>query len=166
MGLGVLMSHSALGGNKMLVLTSWGRVSGKPRHTMLSYVFAQGKEYVCSGWGANTDWYKNILADPQVTVQVGRKTYSATAYRVEDINEFTKIAQELFETGGDSHFEDWLKSYGIEVTQEDMISKRDRLYLVGFDENDDPAPSPMSADLKWVWGLIVLFFLVIWLIII
>ena len=40
MGLGPLMSHQALAGNKMLVLTSWGRKSQLPRHTMLTYVSA------------------------------------------------------------------------------------------------------------------------------
>jgi deazaflavin-dependent oxidoreductase (nitroreductase family) len=104
MGLGPLLSHEALAGNKMLVLTTWGRKSQSPRHTMLSFVVAGERIYVCSGWGAKSDWYKNILANPEVTLQVGRRVYSARARRVREIDEFQQIAQEMFATGGDTHF--------------------------------------------------------------
>src|SRR4030067_1944370 len=117
----------------MLVLTSLRRKSQKPRHTMLSYVLVGENEYVCSGWGASTDWYKNILSKPHVTVQVGHRIYGAKARRVQDNNEYTRIAQEMFETGGDTHFASWLESFGVENDLQDVLDKKDRLYLVAFD---------------------------------
>ena len=155
MGLGGILSHKALAGSKMLVLTSWGRTSHEPRHTMLSYVLAGENEYVCSGWGARTDWYKNILADPHVTVQVGNRMYGAKARRVQDPSEYTRIAQQMFETGGDTHFTSWLDSLGIENNLQDMLNKKDRLYLVAFDKSEETSPPPMPIDLKWLWGLII-----------
>ena len=157
MGLGPLMSHQALAGNKMLVLTCWGRKSQLSRHTMLSYVSTGDKEYVSSGWGAKTDWYKNITANPFVTVQAGRKVTAAKARRVRDIDEFTKITHEMLVTGGDSHYVAWLESFGINYDQQDMIDKRDRLYIVAFDPSEETGPPPMAVDLKWIWGVIVLF---------
>ena len=163
MGLGTILSHQSLAGNKMLVLTSWGRKSHKPRHTMLTYVFVDESEYVCSGWGTRTDWYKNILTDPHVTVQVGRRIYGAKARRVQEIDEYTQIAQEMFETGGDTHFASWLESFGIEYDLQDMIDKRERLCLVAFDKNEEISPPPMPVDLKWIWGVMVLILICIWL---
>jgi deazaflavin-dependent oxidoreductase (nitroreductase family) len=165
MGLGKILSHNALSGNKMLVLTSWGRKSHKPRHTMLSYALVGGREFVSSGWGGRTDWYKNIVADPHVTVQVGGRVYSARARRVQDVGELTKIAQEMFSTGGDTHFVSWLDSFGIEHDLQDVIDKRDRLVLVAFDESEETGPPPMPVDLKWVWGviLLVLMCICLWL---
>ena len=162
MGLGTVLSSNVLAGNKMLVLTTWGRKSRKPRHTMLSYVSVDGKEYVCSGWGEKSDWVKNILANPQVTVQAGRKKYSAAARRVEEKDEFEDIVREMFETGGDSHFEAWLESYGIEVDRKDMLEKRDRLYVVGFNKNEETGPPPLPVDLKWVWAVITMFLAAAW----
>jgi len=156
MGLGSIMSHKSLGGKKMLVITSWGRKSKKPRHTMLSYVLVGGKEYVCSGWGARSDWYQNIQKNPIVTVQVGRRTYSAIARRIDGVEDYKKVVDDLFETGGDSHFGPWLESYDIELNREDMIAKRDRLYIVGFEKSDQDGPPPIPVDLKWLWGLMVL----------
>ncbi len=123
---------------------------------MLSYARVGGKEYVCSGWGARTDWYQNIKANPLVTVQVGRREYPAKARRVDDIEEYKNVVEKMFETGGDSHFGSWLESFGIEFTKEDMIAKRDRLYIVGFDKSDEDGPPPMAVNLKWMWGMIIL----------
>ena len=163
MGLGKILSHKALSGSKMLVLSSWGRKSQKPRHTMLSYVLVGENEYVCSGWGARTDWYKNILADPHVTVQVGHRIYGAKARRVQDNSEFTRIAQEIFETGGDTHFTSWLESFGIENDLRDVLDKKDRLCLIAFDKSEETSPPPMPIDLKWLWGLMMFILICIWL---
>lgn len=164
MGLGPIMSHPALGGHKMLVLSCRGRISRLPRHTMLSYVSTDDdREYVCSGWGAKTDWYKNIEVNSLVTVQVGRKAYAAKARRVEDIDEYTKVVEEMFESGGDSHFASWLESFGIAYDREDMIAKRDRLYIVGFGPSEEAGPPPMPVDLKWLWGLMVIIMIGAWL---
>ena len=162
MGLGPIMSHKSLGGSKMLVITSWGRKTNKPRHTMLSYLKVGGKDYVCSGWGSRSDWYKNIKTDPRVTVQVGRRVYSANARRIENIEEYQRIVEELYNTGGDSHFEPWLESFGVELNKEDLITKRDRLIIVGFDENDNNGPPPMPVDLKWVWGMMLFICVGLW----
>ncbi|MGB2963573.1 MAG: nitroreductase family deazaflavin-dependent oxidoreductase [Anaerolineales bacterium] len=162
MGLGSILSHKSLGGYKMLVITSWGRRSKKPRHTMLSYVWVGGKEYVCSGWGDRSDWYQNIQINPIVTVQVGQRTYTALAHRIDGLEEFKKVTEEMFETGGDSHFESWLESFDIEFNKEDMIAKRDRLYIVGFEKRDQVGPPPLSIDLKWIWGLMALVIAGLW----
>ena len=161
-GLGPILSHPLLGGSRMLTLTTWGRKSDLPRHTMLSYAPAGGKDYVCSGWGERSDWVKNVLADPLVTVQVGRKIYSGRAYRVQDLQEFTTVAEAMFLTGGDSHFKPWLASYGIDYDLEDMIAKRDRLYVFGFEPVEENGPTPLAADLRWIWLLLAALILSIW----
>lgn len=160
-GLGPLLSHPLLGGSRMLALTTRGRKSGLPRHTMLSYAPAGGKDYVCSGWGERSDWVKNIQADPLVTVQVGRYTYSGRAYRVQDREEFTTVAEAMFLTGGDSHFKPWLASYGIDYDLEDMIAKRDRLVVFGFEPAAKTGPAPLTADLRWIWLLLAALILAI-----
>ena len=156
MGLGPILSHPTLGGSKMLVLTSWGRKSQLPRHTMLSYIQLGDYLFVSSGWGARSDWIQNILVNPIVTVQVSGKMYAAKARRVNDLEEFSSLSRAIFESGGDTHFEAWLASYGIEPDLEDMIANRERLYLVALDANTENGPTPLPTDLLWVWGLIPL----------
>ena len=66
----------------LLLLTTKGAKSGQPRTTPLIYV-TDGDRLVtmASKGGAPThpDWYHNIVADPDVTVEVGRETFPARA---------------------------------------------------------------------------------------
>jgi deazaflavin-dependent oxidoreductase (nitroreductase family) len=68
-------------GKRFLMLTTTGRKSGKPRQTPLEFDYnsKEGWYRVSPGWGGNTDWYKNLRRDPQVTVQVGRRKFEAVA---------------------------------------------------------------------------------------
>lgn len=39
---------------------------------------------VASGFGPTADWYRNLLATPDVTIQVGRRTIPVTAHALSD----------------------------------------------------------------------------------
>ena len=148
----------------MLVLTTRGRMSGLPRHTMVSVAEVEGDNYILSGWGPRSQWVKNIEQDPLVTVQVYQRTYPAVIRRVEDLQEFSRVAERMFQTGGDPHFKPWLKSLGIEYSQEDLVAKRDRVYMFGFDPVEQTGPSPLLANLAWVFpALLVITAAIIWM---
>lgn len=73
-------------GRYILLLTTTGRKSGLPRHTPLEYIYEPelDRYRIMVGWGGNTDWYRNLLADPHVKVQVGRRKFAALAEVVPD----------------------------------------------------------------------------------
>lgn len=159
MGFGPALSHPARGGRKMMVVTTRGRKSMLPRHTMVSNIYFDQKDYAVSGWRLRSDWVKNLQNDPVVTIQSGGRIYSARARRIEDDPEFQGVAQSLFESGGDSHFGDWLDTLGIDHTLADLLNKKDLVYLIGFDRTDEDGPSPLSADLIWIWAVLISFIL-------
>jgi deazaflavin-dependent oxidoreductase (nitroreductase family) len=70
----------------VLLLTTRGRKSGRPRHTPLEYIYdaKTGRYRVAAGWGGNTDWYRNLLKNPNVTVRVGRREFAAVAQAAAD----------------------------------------------------------------------------------
>lgn len=60
---------------RMLLLHHTGRKSGLPRQNVLEIVDhdqVTGTYYVASGFGKKSDWYKNIVKQPDVTITVGR----------------------------------------------------------------------------------------------
>ncbi len=79
-------------GKMVLLLTTIGRKSGQPRVTPLQYEEVDGAYYCGSARGTEADWYKNILACPQVELQVGDQRLTA---RAETITEPTRIADFL-----------------------------------------------------------------------
>lgn len=150
-------------GRTMLVLTTRGRNTGRPRHTMVSFVRVNGRDYVLSGWGPRTQWFRNLQANPRVTVQTALSTYSANARRVGEETEFRAVAKALLEGGGDSHFEPWLESLDIERNLEDLLAKRERVYLLALDRTVQPGPAPLEIDLIWLWPLLALTFVAGWI---
>lgn len=69
-------------GRPMMLLTTTGAKSGEERITPLNYS-ADGTRIVviASRGGAPThpDWYRNLVANPEVTVEVGTDRYRARA---------------------------------------------------------------------------------------
>jgi deazaflavin-dependent oxidoreductase (nitroreductase family) len=72
-------------GAPLLLLTTRGRKSGADRTNPMMYLADGERMFVfASKAGAPTDpdWYLNLLAHPQVTVEVGTETSRATAVPV------------------------------------------------------------------------------------
>ena len=66
-------------GDRFLLITHVGRKSGATYHTPVEVVVHDGEtgEYiVCSGTGANADWYRNISATPATSVQVRNRIWA------------------------------------------------------------------------------------------
>jgi len=68
-------------GKYVLLLTTTGRKSGKLRHTPLEYIHDKENDRyrIAAGWGGKTDWYRNLLKNPNVNVQVGRRKFRTVA---------------------------------------------------------------------------------------
>lgn len=79
LGLGGLL------GERFVLLNHTGRKSGKPRQAVVEVVYRApetGAYVVASGFGEKADWYQNLKAHPEVTIQVGRKRMLARAERL------------------------------------------------------------------------------------
>lgn len=68
----------------VLLLTTVGRKSGLPRVTPLQFEEADGAYYVVSARGPEADWFKNILANPEVHVTIRKREFDAVAEPVVD----------------------------------------------------------------------------------
>ena len=69
-------------GAPMVLLTTTGARSGQPRISPLVYSMDGDRMViVASKGGAPThpDWYHNLVANPEVTVEIGEETYPARA---------------------------------------------------------------------------------------
>jgi deazaflavin-dependent oxidoreductase (nitroreductase family) len=96
-------------GRPMLILTTTGAKTGKPRTTPLVYTrHGDGYVIVASKGGSDNHpaWYRNIVANPVVTVEVDGQTFRAHA-RVTDEAE----RQQLYERHAEVHpsFHDYVK---------------------------------------------------------
>ena len=69
-------------GAPLMLLTTTGAKTGQPRVAPLVYT-TDGDDYVIiaskGGAPTNPDWYHNIVANPEVTVEIGTETFPARA---------------------------------------------------------------------------------------
>ena len=68
----------------VMLLTTTGRKSGLPRATPLQYEEVNGDYYIASARGADADWFKNIVVNPKVHVQVRDREFDAKAEPITD----------------------------------------------------------------------------------
>ena len=68
----------------VLLLTTIGRKSGLLRVTPLQFEQVDGDFYIASARGQDADWFKNVLANPNVRVQVQDREFDAIAEPVTD----------------------------------------------------------------------------------
>jgi len=68
----------------VMLLTTTGRKTGRPRTTAISFMPLGERLVVFSGWGTSSNWYRNVLANPSVLVRVGRRQFEGTAQLVAD----------------------------------------------------------------------------------
>jgi deazaflavin-dependent oxidoreductase (nitroreductase family) len=68
----------------VMLLTTTGRRTGKPRTGAVSFMPLGDRFIVFSGWGTSSNWYRNLRKSPEVTVKIGHQTMRATARLVED----------------------------------------------------------------------------------
>ena len=66
-------------GHTFLRLTHVGRRSGREHATVamvLAFDPATQEAVICSAWGAEADWIRNLRAGPAVRVDIGRETFT------------------------------------------------------------------------------------------
>ena len=69
-------------GSQMLLLTTIGRKTGQPRTTPMGYTIENGGMYVLTTNALKPvipDWFFNLVANPEVTLEVGDETFPAVA---------------------------------------------------------------------------------------
>ncbi|MFQ5857009.1 MAG: nitroreductase/quinone reductase family protein [Anaerolineae bacterium] len=71
-------------GRLVLLLTAIGRKSGLPRVTPLQYEVVNGTIYVASARGQRADWFRNIVANPEVEVRVKSRKFRGLAEPITD----------------------------------------------------------------------------------
>jgi deazaflavin-dependent oxidoreductase (nitroreductase family) len=87
----------------VLLLTTTGAKSGEPRTSPMMYLPENDRVYVFASNAGRDDhplWYVNLVNDPAVTVEIGERSYAATAREiVGDEHDRVYAAQSALYTG-------------------------------------------------------------------
>lgn len=83
-GLGWTMNIWPAVSGRVMVIKHRGRKSGKEYFTPVNYALVDGEVYCTAGFGSISDWYRNMLANPDIELWLPEGKRKA---RAEDISD-------------------------------------------------------------------------------
>ena len=134
-------------GRIFMIMTTIGRKSGQPHRTAIEFHEFKGRKYVFGNWEKKTDWYRNIEAQPNITIQTWRGAESVVARKLSTDSELAEAFEYSMSNPSMCMI---LNAIGFELNLEQFIAHKDRFTFVTFDLTDQTTPPELKADLWWV----------------
>jgi deazaflavin-dependent oxidoreductase (nitroreductase family) len=114
-----------LAGEEYCYVTTTGRVSGRPHKIEIWFGLDGNSLYLLSGGMDRSDWVKNLLKNPSVTVRIASHTFQGRARIVTDEKEETMarylLAEKYLEWEQGKRLSGWARTalpVGIDLTVE------------------------------------------------
>lgn len=150
LGLGRLIGSLEIRRGALVLLTATGRSSGEPRRTPVTAHALSGRTYLWCPYGDRSQWYRNVTANPIVTVQSRRGTQVMRAVPVDSDDEVVEIFAEL-RRFDETFLRSYLDEEGVADTPEDIAKNKERLHIRRLEVTELAGPPPLEADLAWLW---------------
>ncbi len=136
-------------GGRIMVLTHIGRKSGLRRRTPVNYTIEAGDIYCTAGFGPASDWYRNLLANPQVEVWLPDGCWNAVAEDIsQDKNRLPLLREVIIASGfaGKMAGLDALKMSDV-----DFEGATSKYCLLRIRRTGPLSSQCASGDLAWLW---------------
>jgi deazaflavin-dependent oxidoreductase (nitroreductase family) len=144
-------------GGWILLLRVHGRKSGLMRDNPLSYLIADGAVWVMAGFGSKTDWYRNLLVDPEVEVVLPGRTMACHAEVVDSRYIRARIIPRLVRATGAPGYLTGIDPY--RSTDDQLLAVTAWVPLIRLAPETDPviAGPDDPGGLGWIWrqGLVL-----------
>lgn len=105
---------SDLASEEFCYLTTTGRVTGNPHEIEIWFGMKGDSLYILSGGGHKSDWVKNLMKNPNVTVRIGTNRFTSTGRLVQSADEEssarTLLADKYNERESDGSLSEWAQT--------------------------------------------------------
>jgi deazaflavin-dependent oxidoreductase (nitroreductase family) len=98
LGLGAFVGNPLSG--YIMTIKLLGRKSGKTLHVPVNYAIVNGEVYCVSGFGQGSQWFRNLLANPQVELIMPGGTVTALAETVPPDDQRLAIIRKILINAG------------------------------------------------------------------
>ena len=147
LGLGPFISNQYSG--YIMVLTTTGRRTGLRRRTPVNFALGDGEVYCISGFGRTSDWYHNLVANPEVHVWLGGEGWHGRAEVLSDPVEWVPIYRRVIARSGFAESAFTTRPYS--TLSDDEISRLGDGSAVRIRLGERLPKEDAPGDLRWVW---------------
>jgi deazaflavin-dependent oxidoreductase (nitroreductase family) len=144
-------------GGRIMVITHIGRKTGLRRHTPVNYALVDDQIYCTAGFGSISDWYRNIMANPQVEVWLPDGWWAGVAEDVSDSEERISLMREVLVASGFAAYLAGINPRTITDEELETVTANYRLIRIRRTEARTGRGGP--GDLSWVWPLATMILL-------
>jgi len=138
-------------GGRIMVITHTGRKTGVRRRTPVNYTMANGDIYCTAGFGGISDWYRNIVADPQVEVWLPEGWWAGIAEEVLDDQVRLPLLRQVLIDSGFAARAAGLDPVAMSNSELEAATSKYRLIRIRRAAARTGRGGP--GDLAWVWPL-------------
>jgi deazaflavin-dependent oxidoreductase (nitroreductase family) len=110
-------------GGRILVLVHVGRKTGIRRRTPLNYATVDGDVYCTAGFGSSSDWYRNILAHPEVEIWLPDGWWAGSATDISGSDNRIDLLRKVLVASG---FAAWLAGIRPKTDSDQKLALRPR----------------------------------------
>jgi deazaflavin-dependent oxidoreductase (nitroreductase family) len=142
---------------RIMVITHTGRKSGLKRQTPVNFAIVDGQIYCTAGFGKTSDWYLNMLANPDVEVWLPDSWWLGTAEEVNDPAARLPLLREVLINSGFAAYAAGIKPKSMSDEDLDRATASYPLLLIRRREARTGPGGP--GDLAWVWPLATMILL-------
>ena len=157
LGLGPVLNMGPTMLGRYMVITHIGRKSGIKRRTPVNYALVDDEVYCVAGFGSGSDWYRNIIANPQVEVWLPDGWWAGIAEEVTHPEARLPLLREVLIASGFAALAAGVDPGKMTDEALDAATKEYRLIHIRRVAARTGRDGP--GDLVWVWPLLVLILL-------
>ena len=139
---------------RIMILTHTGRKTGLRRHTPVNYAVVDGELYCTAGFGAATDWYRNILAHPQVEVWLPDGWWAGSAEDVTGVDNALDLLRQVLIASAFAGRAAGIKPHTM--TDEELAAITADYRLVRIRRTAARTGPGGPGELAWVWPVLVM----------
>lgn len=162
LGLGPIFVNPFFG--YMMVLKNIGRKSGKTYYTPVNYTIHKGNVYCISGGRKTSDWFRNLVAIPEIEIILPGGAIFARAEEISDMEEKRLVARQVLINAGFAGFFEGYNPHRISDDElQDKISDLPvlRFHPLGLGSGaTDPSGwawiLTILLTVAIIWGLVVI----------
>lgn len=153
LGMGSYLNFWPSGLGRFLILLHTGRKSGRRYQTPVNYTEHAGDVYIVAGFGPKTDWYRNLMAQPQTEVWLPDGRWLVTVADVTDSADQAPIMRAVLQGSGFAAYLAGINPY--RMSDADLQAATRDYRLLCLHRVSPLAGAGGPGDKLWLWPLFV-----------
>jgi deazaflavin-dependent oxidoreductase (nitroreductase family) len=145
LGLGPIIGNPFSG--YIMVIKTKGRKSGITRYSPVNYAILNGNVYCLAGWGHLSDWYRNLVANPEVELILPSGGLVGRAETVSDPAERRTALRQVLRAAG---FAAAFEGFNLSKASDEELEQKTASQMVVRIRPSGLAAGPCDSG-GWAW---------------